>query len=145
MLLKLENIVIQQVSWHQAQADLRTVRTAVFIQEQLVTPDFEWDDMDDGAVHLLALHNQQAIGCLRIIHYKKIGRMAVLSQWRGLGIGKMLLKQAIHICVLQGCKQIDLSAQTHAIPFYQQAGFDIISDEYTDVHIAHVDMRLMLG
>ncbi|MES2500208.1 MAG: GNAT family N-acetyltransferase [Pseudomonadota bacterium] len=141
---KRENIIIKQVIWQQAESHLRAVRTTVFIEEQMVTPEFEWDDIDNGAVHLLALHNNQAIGCLRIIHYAKIGRMAVLKPWRGLGVGKMLLNEAIHICRLHGSKQIDLSAQTHAIHFYQQSGFQITTDEYTDVHIPHVDMRLVL-
>lgn len=140
----IQKIIIQKVSWQQAEANLREVRTSVFIEEQFVTPEFEWDEIDASAVHLLAMHENQAIGCLRIIHYTKIGRMAVLKPWRGLGVGKMLLNEAIKICALQGSKQIDLSAQTHAIDFYQQAGFQIMSDEYTDVQIPHVDMRLLL-
>ncbi|WP_047540279.1 GNAT family N-acetyltransferase [Methylotenera versatilis] len=140
----LKQVIIQQVTWQQAEAYLREVRTSVFIEEQFVVPEFEWDEIDSSAVHLLAMHENQAIGCLRIIHYAKIGRMAVLKPWRGLGVGKMLLSEAIIICALYGSKQIDLSAQTHAIHFYQQAGFQVISDEYTDVQIPHVDMRLSL-
>jgi predicted GNAT family N-acyltransferase len=142
--MSLENITIKQVSWQQAEAHLRQVRTIVFIQEQSVTPEFEWDEIDSTAVHLLAIHKEEAIGCLRIIHHEKIGRMAVLKPWRGIGVGNRLLKEAIEICRQQGRKQIVLSAQTHAIHFYQQAGFEITSGEYTDVHIPHVDMRLTL-
>lgn len=140
----IQKIIIQKVSWQQAEIYLREVRTSVFIEEQFVTPAFEWDEIDASAVHLLAMHENRAVGCLRIIQYRKIGRMAVLKPWRGLGVGKMLLNEAIKICALQGSKQIDLSAQTHAIHFYQQAGFQIASDEYTDVQISHVDMRLLL-
>lgn len=136
---------IKRVTWQQAETDLRAVRTTVFIKEQSVTPAFEWDDIDHNAVHLLAMFNNQAIGCLRIIHYAKIGRMAVLKPWRGLGVGKILLHEAIAICRAHGSKQIDLSAQTHAIHFYQQAGFQITSAEYTDVQIPHVDMQLILS
>jgi len=141
----IKQVSIKHVTWQQAESDLRKVRTVVFIEEQSVTPEFEWDDIDSGAVHLLAVLENEPIGCLRIIHHAKIGRMAVLSQWRGLGVGKMLLNEAINICRTYGSKQIDLSAQTHAIHFYQQAGFQITSEEYTDVHIPHVDMRLMLN
>lgn len=140
----MKQIHIKQVTWQQAESDLRKVRTIVFIEEQSVTPEFEWDEIDSGAVHLLAMLENEPIGCLRIIHHAKIGRMAVLSQWRDLGIGKMLLNEAIDICRKYGSKQIDLSAQTHAIHFYQQAGFQITSEEYTDVQIPHVDMRLIL-
>lgn len=138
------NLIIKPVSWQQAESSLREIRTSVFIEEQSVTPEFEWDEIDSSAVHLLALHDNQAIGCLRIIHYTKIGRMAVLRQWRGLGVGNQLLTAAINICRLHGSKRIYLSAQTHAIHFYQQAGFEITSEEYTDVHIPHVDMQLSL-
>jgi predicted GNAT family N-acyltransferase len=143
--VELDNINIKQVTWQQAEAHLRQVRTIVFIEEQLVTPEFEWDEIDSTAVHLLATYKDQAIACLRIIHHEKIGRMAVLKRWRGMGVGNMLLKNAIDICRQHGSKQIVLSAQTHAIHFYQQAGFQITSAEYTDVHIPHVDMRLVLN
>ena len=142
--LPIEQVTIELVSWQQAKSHLRQVRTVVFIHEQLVTPEFEWDDIDSSAVHLLAMHENKAIGCLRIINYAKIGRMAVLKPWRGLGVGKMLLNEAIEICRQHGIKQIVLSAQTHAIHFYQQTGFQITSGEYTDVHIPHVDMCLKL-
>ena len=139
-----QHVTIEQVSWQQAEAYLRQVRTVVFIEEQFVTPEFEWDDIDSTALHLLALHDNKAIGCLRIIHHQKIGRMAVLKLWRGKGVGNMLLKQAIELCRQHGSKQSVLSAQTHAIHFYQQAGFEITSGEYTDVQIPHVDMCLKL-
>ena len=139
-----KQVIIKQVTWQQAENNLREIRTSVFIKEQSVTPEFEWDNIDSSAVHLLALYDNQAIGCLRIIHYEKIGRMAVLKHWRGLGVGNRLLSEAIHICRQHGGKQIMLSAQIHAIHFYQQAGFKITSEEYTDVHIPHVDMQLTL-
>ena len=141
----LTNIKIMQVTWACAQYDLSQVRTAVFIKEQQVEPDFEWDELDISALHLLALLDNQAIACLRIIDYQKIGRMAVLKPWRGLGIGNALLNEAINICKQQGSQKINLSAQTHAIGFYTKAGFKVISDEYCDVNIPHVDMQLILN
>lgn len=141
----LANIQITKVAWKEAHSHLRSIRTPVFIEEQHVEPDFEWDELDEAAVHLLALIDNQAIGCLRIIDYKKIGRMAVLKPWRGLGIGSALLTQAIEICRQHSSQSIFLSAQTHAIVFYIKAGFKAISQEYTDVNIAHVDMQLILN
>lgn len=145
MISNLAQIKITQVSWQQAEAYLREIRTKVFIEEQQVAPDFEWDDVDQSAVHLLAMSDNQPIACLRIIHYAKIGRMAVLKTWRGLGVGNSLLAEAINICKSHGSKQIHLSAQTHAIGFYSQAGFVAISEEYCDVNIPHVDMQLILS
>ncbi|MDI1362645.1 GNAT family N-acetyltransferase [Methylotenera sp.] len=140
----LSKVTIQQVTWQTAESELRAVRTPVFIEEQFVTPEFEWDDIDASAVHLLATYENQPIACLRIIHYQKIGRMAVIKQWRGVGLGAALLQKAISFCKECGSKSIYLSAQTHAIHFYQKAGFKQISDEYCDVNIPHVDMRLDL-
>ncbi len=140
----LSKVIIQYVSWQTAENRLRVVRTLVFIEEQLVKPEFEWDDVDANAVHLLATYDNQPIACLRIIHYQKIGRMAVIKHWRGVGLGASLLLEAISICQKHGSQHIDLSAQTHAINFYLKAGFKQISDEYCDVDIPHVDMRLDL-
>ena len=135
------------VTWASHQPQLRAVRTPVFIEEQAVTPEFEWDDADATAVHLLATlkHSNlesQPIACLRIIDYKKIGRMAVLKQYRGNGLGAALLLEAVAVCKSHGSRSVYLSAQMHAISFYQKSGFKQISDEYCDVDIPHVDMRL---
>ena len=140
----LANIQISQVSWNDAENYLRAIRTPVFVEEQAVAPDFEWDELDASAIHLLALNGDQPIACLRIIDYCKIGRMAVLKEWRVMGLGAALLLEAIEICKAHGSKSIQLSAQAHAIGFYQQAGFKVTSSEYCDVHIPHVDMQLDL-
>ena len=136
------NFQIEVVSWQQAEQDLRAIRTPVFIKEQAVAPDFEWDEIDQVAVHLLATQNNKPIACLRIIDYHKIGRMAVLKEFRGNGLGATLLLEAVKICKAHGSKTVHLSAQTHAIGFYEKCGFKVTSAVYQDVHIAHVDMQL---
>ena len=140
----LSKVIIQQVTWQNAENQLRAFRTLVFIEEQFVTPEFEWDEVDASAVHLLATYESHPIACLRIIHYEKIGRMAVIKEWRCIGLGAALLLEAINICRKHGTNNIRLSAQTHAVNFYLKAGFKQTSDEYTDVDIPHVDMRLDL-
>ena len=140
----LANIQISKVSWREAKNELRAIRTPVFIEEQGVAPDFEWDELDASAVHLLAMQNNQPIACLRIIDFHKIGRMAVLKDWRGMGLGSALLLEAVAVCKNYGSKSIHISAQTHAIEFYRKAGFEVTSVEYCDVHILHVDMQLDL-
>ena len=141
----LANIQISKVTWREAESHLRAVRTPVFIVEQFVAPEFEWDELDASAVHLLAMLENQPIACLRIIDFNKIGRMAVLKEWRGMGLGAALLLEAVKICQAHGSKQIYLSAQTHAIGFYQGCGFKVTSEVYQDVHIPHVDMQLELS
>ena len=138
----LDKIKIVETTWAISEVHLRAVRTPVFIQEQLVTPKFEWDNIDATAVHLLATLNNEAIACLRIIDYHKIGRMAVLKQYRGNGLGAALLLAAVAICKTHGAQQITLSAQTHAISFYEKCGFKVSSAVYQDLHIPHVDMRM---
>ena len=149
MPLLLADVSIFQTSWHESEAHLRAVRTPVFVVEQLVTPEFEWDELDASALHLLAMLNNlnletQPIACLRILNYHKIGRMAVLKQYRGNGLGAALLREAVAICKNNGSKNVILSAQTHAITFYEKCGFKVTSAVYQDLHIAHVDMQITL-
>jgi predicted GNAT family N-acyltransferase len=141
----LAQVKISQVTWADAERDLRAVRTPVFIVEQFVAPDFEWDELDQSSVHLLAMLNNEPIGCLRIIDYHKIGRMAVLKEYRKMGLGSALLLDAVNICKAHGSKRVVLSAQTHAISFYEKAEFIVTSDVYQDVHIPHVDMQIDLN
>ena len=141
----LTNVKITQVSWCEAEDYLREVRQVVFVEEQDVAADFEWDQIDTTAIHLIAVLDSRPIACLRIIDCHKIGRMAVLKEWRGMGLGTLMLLEAINICKSHGSKNIHLSAQTHAIEFYRKAGFKVTSVEYCDVHIPHVDMQLDLN
>lgn len=135
---------VEIVSWQSHQADLIPIRQQVFVEEQEVDPDFEWDEIDSSAVHLLIKVDQLPVACARVIQYKKIGRMAVLKTWRGKGLGMAILESAIEVCKNHGTKSIFLTAQTHAIDFYKRAGFVEISGVYQDANIPHVDMRLDL-
>ena len=138
------NFQVMQVSWITHAAQLMAVREPVLIIEQQVDPIFEWDEIDALAIHLLASIDNQPIGCARIIEHQKIGRMAVLKSCRGFGVGQALLAKAIAICQVHGSKVINLTAQTHAISFYKQAGFIETSGIYQDANIPHVDMQLIL-
>lgn len=135
--------MIQLVTWQTHAARLKMVRTEVFILEQHVPVDLEWDGMDETARHLLALNGAgEAIGCARLTGDGSIGRMAVLKPWRGMGVGRALLVKAVSLYRQQGLQNITLSAQVHAIPFYEQFGFKICSEQYLDANILHVDMQL---
>jgi predicted GNAT family N-acyltransferase len=138
------NFEVIRVTWASHEPQLRAIRQPVFVIEQEVEPDFEWDEIDAVAIHLLAMSNNEPVGCARIINHRKIGRMAVLKDWRGHGVGQALLAEAVAICQAYGTKSINLTAQTHAITFYKQAGFVEISGVYQDANIPHVDMQLDL-
>lgn len=134
---------IHPVSWQTHAAQLQTVRKAVFVEEQKVPVALEWDGLDDTALHLLALtHEGEAIGCARLLGDGSIGRMAVIKSWRNHGVGMALLQRSIAHYQQKGILKIHLSAQTHAIKFYEKVGFKVCSAPYLDAGIWHVDMQL---
>jgi predicted GNAT family N-acyltransferase len=139
-------VVVNEVSWHEAQHVLSEIRTQVFVIEQQVPESLEWDGFDAGAVHLLAMSKAGvAVGCARLLPQGRIERMAVLKANRGHGIGLALLQAAIVSCRTRGWHDITLSAQVHALGFYAQAGFIVCSEEYLDAGISHRDMKLSLS
>ena len=143
MLAKVEII---EGCWVDLKAPLKQIRTEVFIEEQHVPVEIEWDELDAGAIHLLALDEKnQPIGCARILMHGRVGRMAVIKTWRGSGLGNALLGKAIEICRRLNMPKINISSQTHAIKFYEKAGFVVTSETYIDANIWHVDMELLLS
>lgn len=131
--------------WARDEARLSCIRRAVFIDEQGVPEDMEWDADDAGAVHLLALDGAgQAIGCARLLPDGHIGRMAVLPPWRGRGVGRALLAAAVEAARMRGHTMLRLSAQTHAADFYARAGFVAIGAEYEEAGIPHIAMQKRL-
>lgn len=138
-----DDFSIKVVNWDTHADLLKKVREEVFIQEQHVPVALEWDGMDETATHLLALnHAGEAIGCARLVGDGSIGRMAVLKPWRGLGVGHTLLTKAVSIYRELSAAKITLSAQLHAIPFYEKVGFVCCSEPYLDAGILHIDMQL---
>lgn len=134
-------VEIRVVTWRDASQSLSSIRRRVFIEEQQVPEALEWDGLDDAAVHVLAVAaHGQPVGCARLLAGGRIGRMAVLPSWRGLGVGCAMLQQLILLAGAQGNVSVTLSAQVHAIPFYQRAGFQICSETYLDAGIPHRDM-----
>ena len=139
------NLKIEIVKWIDGLSQLKNIREKVFIQEQKVTPQLEWDGMDEKAIHFLVFNDKAAIGCARAIVIKdhmQLGRMAVLKEYRGQGIGSALLEKAMTIAKLNQLSAIYISAQCLAIDFYKKFGFEVKSDIYLDAEIPHRDMTL---
>ena len=139
------NLKIEIVKWIDGLSQLKNIREKVFIQEQKVTPQLEWDGMDEKAIHFLVFNDKAAIGCARAIVIKdhmQLGRMAVLKEYRGQGIGSALIEKAITTAKLNQLSAIYISAQCHAIDFYKKFGFEVTSDIYLDAEIPHRDMTL---
>jgi len=133
-------LALREVGWADGGDKLAAIRRRVFIEEQHVPEALEWDDLDGGALHLLAFVDGNLVGCARLLPGGRIGRMAVLPEWRRQGVGGALLQALIASARRQGLQQVTLSAQVHAIPFYQHHGFSICGDIYPDAGIPHRDM-----
>jgi predicted GNAT family N-acyltransferase len=141
------NLKVEVVKWIDEYDSLTMIREKVFIEEQKVTSQLELDGMDENAMHFLVFKDEEAIGCARAVvikNYMQLGRMAVLKEYRGQGIGSALLEKAIVTAKLNQISSIHISAQCYAIDFYLKFGFKVMSDIYLDAEILHRDMTLKL-
>ena len=127
------------------QAACLVIRKTVFIEEQQVPVELEIDGLDDEALHYLVSQQQTPCATARVRltpKGAKVERMAVLKTHRQKGIGLQLLQFIMHDLQARAlADQMLLSAQTHAIGFYEKLGFSVCSDEYQDAGIPHVDMQ----
>ena len=132
---------VKLVDWVDAEPLIRPVRETVFIHEQAVPEELEWDGLDPQCAHVLAWNDQgDAIGTARMQPNGTIGRMAVLKDWRGRGAGRALLEALLDCAVRQELTRVTLSAQTHAIGFYERAGFHVVGELFIDAGIPHRKM-----
>lgn len=136
---------IHPVTWHDAEPLLRAVREAVFIREQGVPVELEWDGLDEDSHHVLALSNAgQAIGCGRILPNAHVGRIAVLKEWRDKKVGTALLEGLLAYANNRHYPEVEIDAQVQALPFYHRFGFVEEGEVFMDANIAHRKMRLKL-
>lgn len=140
-----DDFSVEPASWSADLADLRAVRTEVFVVEQAVPEDEEWDEHDERSYHVIARDpHGRPIGTGRLTPMHTIGRMAVLRDWRGRGVGEAILRTLLERARERHLAAVELHAQVHAIPFYERAGFSAYGDEYDECGIAHRTMRLEL-
>ena len=129
-------------------AACQALRRVVFILEQGVPETDEVDDRDDTAQHLLARLDGAPIGTARLLiegAVGKIGRVCVLKEARGQGVGVALIRAAVTLFGgVPGVKKVKLGAQTHAVGFYEALGFQAVGEVYQDAGIPHRDMILSL-
>lgn len=133
---------IELLPWEEARALAAPIRFEVFVREQRVPAELEMDAMDARCLHALAFHGQVAVGTGRLLPDGHIGRMAVLRQFRQRGIGGAMLKRLIEAARARGDREVALSAQVHALPFYRAHGFVEEGPQYEEAGIAHQAMRL---
>jgi len=133
------------VPWSTHESQLQAVRKKVFVEEQGVSQDLEWDGQDEDASHFLAVNEAgQAIGCGRLLGSGQIGRMAVLPEHRGKGIGNRLLDAVIEGAKDQRMTRVFLHAQSDAVDFYRKAGFLPTGVEFMEAGIPHLAMDMEL-
>ena len=123
------------------------LRRTVFIEEQAVPEDLEVDGLDATAIHLLATRDRRPLGTARLLvkgDTGKIGRVCVLPEERGRGIGAALIRRAVDELRGLGLARAKLGSQVHAIPFYKGLGFVAEGPVYDDAGISHRDMTLTL-
>jgi predicted GNAT family N-acyltransferase len=132
---------IELMTWDQARAQAAPIRIAVFVQEQRVPPELEMDEMDARCIHALAFEGERAVATGRLLPDGHIGRMAVLKEFRGKGVGGTVLAKLMEAAKSRGDREVILSAQVHAVPFYQAYGFEVFGEVYEEAGIPHRDMR----
>ena len=133
------NIAI--TSFEESEGGIRSVRDSVFGQEQKVSSVLDWDGTDPGCIHVVATDDRgKPIGTGRIQPDGKIGRMAVLMDWRGQGVGRKMLETLLESARSQGHAQVHLHAQVHAVPFYERNGFHKVGTEFMEAGIRHINM-----
>ena len=128
------------VTWQDAADELSAIRRRVFIDEQKVPPELEWDGLDASAMHAKATSlTGEAIGTARLLPGGQIGRMAVLRRWRGIGIGTAMLQCLIAHAAEK--ERLFLNAQTSAESFYRRNGFETEGEIFMEAGIPHIRMR----
>lgn len=133
------------VDYTSALPELRTVRETVFVQEQSVPLELEWDDLDPLCHHVLARASAGLpIGTGRLTPEHKIGRMAVLAAWRGRGVGDALLLALLEQARILGWRKVSLNSQISALAFYARHGFLPSGEPFVEAGIDHLAMTLLL-
>ena len=132
-------------SWADLGKDAARVREEVFVHEQKIPIEMEWDSFDEAALHAVAYNGLgQAIGTARLLaptaKTAKVGRMAVKRVLRGAGIGHDLLRVLVDAAKQRGDHQVLLHAQRSAQKFYERAGFMVQGEPFDEVGIPHIEM-----
>ncbi len=138
-------LTIEIAKWPQDSATIKDLRRKVFVIEQGVEPEIEWDGRDHTCTHVLARLDGEPVGTGRIMPSGHIGRLAVLNNHRGKKIGKALLEHLIQIARQQQHEMVYLNSQVQAIGFYEQYGFIVEGKVFMVAGIPHQRMEMKLS
>ena len=132
-------------SWVELKAMANPLRTEVFVDEQKVPAEMEWDDDDETALHAVAKNRMgMVLATGRLLQHApgiaRIGRMAVKKQMRGSDLGRRVLQSLMDAAKARGDTQVLLHAQCSAQGFYKRAGFNPQGEIFEEAGIAHIEM-----
>ena len=138
------SIVITDFNAHAAA--IRAVRTAVFVKEQAIPREDEFDEHDPACLHAIAFDAETAVATGRINFSQagRLGRIAVLPSHRRLGLGTTLIKALEAVAKKENLKRIWFHAQVQAVPFYNSLGYQTVGAEFVEDSIMHVKMEKKL-
>jgi predicted GNAT family N-acyltransferase len=141
----MREVSVRILGWPDAEREALRVRDAVFVLEQGVPRAIERDAWDARCDHALAFATDgRAVGTGRLLPDGHIGRMAVLADWRGQGIGGRILAALVARARERGMPRVVLNAQTHAVAFYVRHGFVAFGGHFLEAGIPHVAMERRL-
>ena len=139
-------INVEKTDWQTSSDAITRIRREVFIEEQEVPEALELDGLDNDATHWLVFSDDEnPIATARLLGDGRIGRMAVQTPFRNKGVGSAMLRKIIKHAVAQNMGELMLSAQQHAIEFYESFGFKPVGDAHEEASIAHQMMQLSLA
>jgi len=139
----MNDIDIAIVSWSEKQAEITSVRRAVFVEEQNVPESIDLDGSDTDFIHVLATNkNGQPVGTARINRKGRIGRMAVLKSYRRQGIGRKMIQALMDYGRKNSITDFHVSSQVTAVGFYEKMGFEPSGEEFLEAGIKHINMKL---
>jgi predicted GNAT family N-acyltransferase len=136
---------VELMPWDKAQPVAAPLRFAIFVGEQNVPPGIELDEMDEKSLHAVAFDEAgKPIGTGRLLPEGRIGRMAVVKEWRRRGVGAELLEALVAEARRRGVAEVKLSAQLQAAEFYRSHGFVAEGKVYEEAGILHQAMKKKL-
>ncbi|OGS91804.1 MAG: GNAT family N-acetyltransferase [Gallionellales bacterium GWA2_60_18] len=137
---------VSLVCWHDGEPLLKSVREAVSRHEQSDAEKQMWDGQDESCRHALVLsHGGDAIGCGRLLNNGQIGCIAVMPQWREQHVGTAILESLINHAHAHNYPQVEVEAQTSALPFYHAFGFTEQGEVFMKDGQPHVRMTKLLS
>lgn len=132
-----QQLEVKVADWETDKNNLKELRHKVFVEEQNVPIEVEWDEYDDSSLHFLGTLDGKAVAVARMKPDGQIGRMAVLQEYRNQGFGSQLLQFILQQAAHKNFKNVYLHAQVTAIHFYEKHGFTTSSEKFYDANIAH--------